>query len=101
MEREVSFDWDQWNIQKNETKHGVFQMESESVFFDPVYKLYKDIKHSTKSETRYILYGKSLENRVLMVGFTIRGVKIRIITARVAAQKERQIYEEQENKKKK
>lgn len=94
MLREIHFDWDQWNLQKNEQKHGVSRMEAESSFFDPHYKLYKDIQHSSTKETRYILYGKSLENRTLMIGFTIRGKKIRIITARSASKKERKIYEE-------
>ncbi|MBM4317555.1 MAG: BrnT family toxin [Deltaproteobacteria bacterium] len=39
------------------------------------------------------LYTKSLENRILMVGFTHRGERVRIITARTASKKERNIYE--------
>jgi len=95
MLREFAFDWDQWNRQKNEIKHGVSRMEAETAFFDPRYKLFEDSKHSTHSESRYILYGKSLENRVLMIGFTLRNAKIRIITARTASRKERAIYEEE------
>lgn len=89
----LSFHWDQWNAQKNELKHGVSSIEAESAFFDPFYKLFLDQKHSTAKEQRYILYGKSLENRVLMVGFTLRGNKVRIITARAASRKERAIYD--------
>ena len=89
----IEFDWDQWNIQKNEAKHGVSRLEAESAFYDPAYRLFHDAKHSTSRETRYILYGRSLENRVLMVGFTARGARLRIITARTASRKERQIYE--------
>lgn len=87
------FDWDQWNVQKNEIKHGVSYLEAESVFYDKNKKLFPDIKHSTITENRIILYGKSMENRVLMVGFTMRENKIRIITARAASKKERFIYE--------
>jgi len=89
---ERAFDWDQWNLQKNETKHGVSRTETESAFFDPHYKLFRDEKHSSEVEQRFILYAYSLENRVLMVGFTLRGSKIRIITARPASRKEREIY---------
>jgi len=89
----IKFDWDQWNIQKNEIKHGVSRLEAESAFYDPAYKLYRDAKHSTSGEARYILYGKSLENRVLMIGFTARGAHVRVITARMASRKERRIYE--------
>jgi len=44
-------------------------------------------------ERWYILYGRSLEARVLMVGFTYRGRNLRVITARPASRKERQVYE--------
>lgn len=91
--RTIEFDWDQWNIQKNESKHGVSRLEAESAFFDPHYKLFEDKKHSTAKEKRYIMYAKGAENRVLMVGFTIRSMRVRIIIARAASKKERYIYE--------
>ena len=91
--RELSFDWDQWNLQKNESKHGVSRMEAESAFFDPGYLLFEDAAHSTTRERRLILYGKSLEQRVLMIGFTLRESKVRIITARPASRRERSLYE--------
>lgn len=91
--REISFDWDQWNQQKNEIKHGVSQKEAESVFFDPNYELFRDLKHSTPREDRFILFGKSMEGRILMIGFTLREARVRIITARSASRKEREVYE--------
>jgi uncharacterized DUF497 family protein len=93
---EIIFDWDQWNVQKNETKHGVSRLETESTFYDPDYKLFRDQQHSTASEPRYILYGRSLEARILMVGFTRRGQAVRVITARPASRKEKRIYETRE-----
>jgi uncharacterized protein len=90
---EIVFDWDQWNVQKNEDKHGVSRLEAESAFYDARHRLFEDLRHSRAGETRYILYGRSLEARVLMVGFTRRGRKIRVITARAASRKERRIYE--------
>ena len=90
---EIVFDWDQWNTQKNESKHGVSRLEAESAFYDPHYRLFEDQRHSSYNERRYILYGRSLEGRVLMVGFTRRGRKLRIITARPASRKERRIYD--------
>ena len=95
MSKQMQFDWAQWNEQKNELKHGVSKLEAESAFFDRNYALFKDIRHSTASEERFILYGNSLENRVLMVGFTRRGQKVRIITARPASRKERGLYEQE------
>jgi uncharacterized DUF497 family protein len=87
----ITFDWDQWNLQKNEGKHGVSRLEAESVFYDPRYRLFEDQQHST----RYILYGRSLESRVLMVGFTMRRRRARVITARPASRKERQIHDQE------
>lgn len=91
----IRFDWDQWNVQKNEQKHGVSRLEAESAFFDPNYRLFRDKVHS-RTEERYILFGRSLENRVLMIGFTLRTNKVRIITARAASRKERKIYEKKQ-----
>ena len=90
---ELEFEWDQWNVQKNEEKHGVSPLEAESAFYDPAYKLFEDQSHSRSSEKRYILYGRSIENRVLMVGFTLRDKRVRVITARPASRKERRIHE--------
>jgi hypothetical protein len=59
--RLIEFDWDRWNLQKNEIEHGVSRLEAESAFHDPRYKLYQDTKHSVAREARYILYGTSLE----------------------------------------
>ena len=87
----IEFDWDQWNIQKNEIKHGVSALEAESVFFDQDYVLFEDRKHS-QYEARYILVGQSSESRILMIGFTLKSPKVRIITARMASKKERAIY---------
>ena len=61
---ELAFDWDQWNVQKNEEKHGVSRLEAESAFYDPRVRLFEDRRHSSARETRYILYGRSLEARV-------------------------------------
>ena len=90
---EIVFDWDQWNAQKNEIQHGVSRLEAESAFYDPRHRLFEDLQHAKRNEARYILYGRSLEARVLMVGFTRRGRKIRVITARVASRRERRIYD--------
>ncbi len=93
MARAVQFEWDQWNAQKNETKHGVSSLEAESAFYDPDYRLFADREHSTHAGKRFILDGRSLESRVLMIGFTLRGTRVRVITARPASRKERRIYE--------
>ena len=45
MAKKITFDWDQWNIQKNEIKHGISTLESESVFYDSKLKIFEDLKH--------------------------------------------------------
>ncbi len=89
------FDWDLWNIQKNELKHGISALEAESSFADEQHVIFDDLKHSTETEKRYIMYARSMESRILMLGFTVRKKKIRIITARPASRKERSIYEKE------
>ncbi len=89
----LRFDWDPWNLQKNELKHGVSRVEAESAFYDSKYKLFRDERHSTPREKRFILYGSSIERRVLMIGFTLRHPCVRVITARPASRQERRIYE--------
>lgn len=46
---EIEFDWDQWNIQKNEEKHGISTLEAESTFFDKKLKLYLRERHQRKN----------------------------------------------------
>jgi len=91
------FDWDQWNVQKNEVKHGVSKLEAESIFYDEDVVIYRDIIHSI-NEQRYISYGTSIQERVLMCAFTLRRKKIRIISCRPASKKERGIYVKEKNK---
>jgi uncharacterized DUF497 family protein len=91
--KKIQFEWDQWNVQKNEIKHGVSKSEAESAFFDAKYLMFEDRKHSHSKEVRLILYGYSSEQRILMVGFTFRSNQVRIITARTASKKERGLYD--------
>jgi hypothetical protein len=55
-------------------------------------KIY-DPLHSNE-EDRFILIGNSLKNSLLVVVYTERGNKIRIISARRATKKERAQYED-------
>lgn len=94
----LEFDWDQWNIQKNELKHGVSKLDAESLFYDVNFIVFYDIRHSTPKETRYVSYATSHAQHVLMCAFTIRSNKIRIISVRTASKKERTFYEKEKRK---
>lgn len=92
IKKAFEFIWDKGNIDKNWEKHGVANKESEEAFFDEAKVIYKDVFHS-RVEERFILLGKTKENRLLYVVYTIRREKIRIISARDINNKERKFYE--------
>ena len=87
----IKFDWDKHNKDKNWEKHQVNWQECEQVFFDKQAKSFPDPKHSEK-EKRYVVYGITNKKRKLAVVFTIRGKKIRVISARSQNRKERREY---------
>jgi len=89
----TGFDWDEGNARKNE-KHKVSMAEAEQVFFNAPLLVLEDSRHSNQ-EPRLHALGKSDENRLLHITFTLRqaGEKIRVISARDMHKKERVIYE--------
>lgn len=92
LPKPLEFKWDKGNINKNFKKHGITDRESEEVFSNKPLLVSLDKKHSTKNEIRYQALGKTDENKVLFLSFTIRGNKLRIISARKASKAERRIY---------
>lgn len=92
LERPLSFDWDKGNILKNLLKHNVRSEECEEVFGDKNKKLLEDVKHSAK-ENRFMLLGKTYRGRLLCLVFTLRGEKVRIVSARDLNKKEYKLYE--------
>ncbi len=90
----IEFEWDKGNIDKNLKKHGVCDKESEEVFYNKPVFLLLDVRHSTRREIRYYALGKTNENKILFLSFTVRKNRIRIISSRLANKKERKIYVE-------
>jgi uncharacterized DUF497 family protein len=90
----TAFDWDEGNARKND-KHGVSMAEAEQVFFNQPLLVIDDNKHS-QGEGRFHALGKTNEDRLLHITFTLRhaGESIRIISARDMHRKERKIYEQ-------
>ena len=86
------FEWDEGNILKNWEKHSVSDLEAEQGFFNQPLLVYSDDQHS-ESENRWYVLGKTDAQRPLFVVFTLRGTKIRVISARDMSRKERKIYE--------
>jgi len=88
----IEFQWDGGNINKNLIKHGISNEEIEETFFDDDKKILKDGLHSI-GEERHVLIGKTNTEKLLFVVFTIRGRKIRAISARNLSKKEVFFYE--------
>ena len=89
----LQFDWDTGNSGKNKQKHRVDDWECEEAFFDQHKVVLKDKLHSD-TEDRFILLGKTKQERLLFIAFTKRDERIRIISARnVTKKKEVELYE--------
>ena len=88
----VRFQWDVVNQEKNWLKHRVSNAECEEVFFDPHKRLFHPAPHAGR-ETRYGLIGRTQDERLLVVIFTMRGHAVRVISARDAHKRERGFHE--------
>lgn len=85
----------EWGADKNlanQTKHGISFDEAATVFFDPLGLTINDPDHSI-TEYRFQTIGESNKGRLLVVSYTERANKIRIITARKPTRRERKDYE--------
>ena len=92
LKKIVGFEWDEWNIGKSYKKHGIRPKETEEIFLDKDVQIETDIKHQEQEE-RYVAIGKTFEDKILFVVFTLRSNVIRIISGRRANKKERRLYE--------
>jgi len=90
------FDWDHGNISKNWEKHKVTLSQCEELFFNrPL--VVQTVEQPSAGEKRYFALGKTDADRFLFIVFTIRGKKIRVISARDMSRKERKVYHEKEH----
>jgi uncharacterized DUF497 family protein len=90
--RAVVFEWDKGNITKSWIKHGISKEECEEAFLNRPLKIFEDDKHSLVEE-RFVAYGHTSSNKPLIMIFTLRNNKVRIISARKQNKKENNIYE--------
>jgi len=89
----MTFEWDPFKARLNLWKHGVSFEEASTALLDPLSKTALDCDHS-RDEHRFITFGISARQRLLVVSYTERKDVIRLISARLATRGERQIYEE-------
>ena len=89
----MNFEWRNSKSEANVRKHGVGFQEALTVFSNPLARIFDDPDHST-NETREIIVGHSMQQRLLIVSFAEREDKVRIISARAATRRERHDYEQ-------
>ncbi len=91
----LQFEWDPNKEKINIQQHGVTFEQASYVFADPFALSKYDGRHS-ENEDRWVLSGKSLSEIILVVVHTFRGNDgiefVRIINARKATKKEKQVY---------
>ena len=90
---DYEYAWDDHKALANLLKHKVSFEEASSVFSDPLSVTYSDGMHSI-NEARYLTFGMSSLNRILVVSHTEIPAGIRIISSRKADRTERKIYEQ-------
>jgi uncharacterized DUF497 family protein len=87
----VEYEWDCRKAIKNLQKHNVDFPDAIAVMED---ERAVTILDDYVGEERFITLGKDALGRVLVVVHTLRGYRIRIISARKATQREKKQYEE-------
>jgi len=92
----MKFEWDEYKNKINQEKHGVSFEEAEEVFDDAL-QISKLDKRFNYFEERWITLGVTKKETILVVAnlfFSDEGEEIiRIISARKANNKERNVYE--------
>ena len=92
----IAFEWDRRKDAANLRKHGVGFAEASTVFDDPLSITIPDPDY-TIDEERFVIIGMSSQRSLLIVVHTIRGERIRLISARPTTKHERRNYEETSN----
>ena len=92
---DLGFEWEGDKAEANLKKHKIGFEEAKTVFADPFAITIDDPKHSV-DENRFMDIGTSAEGKILVVSYTEREGKIRLISCRKAVKTERKIYEERE-----
>ena len=85
----MDYEWDPRKAESNLRKHRVDFADAVSVFSD---SLALTIQDESDEEARFLTLGSDLLGRVLVVAYTWRGDRLRIISARRATTRERKQY---------
>ncbi|HEV8454108.1 MAG TPA: BrnT family toxin [Gemmatimonadales bacterium] len=86
----MSFEWDPGKARDNLRKRGVAYADAVGALLDPWASTVSD---PHPDEERYLTLGTDYLERLVVVTWTIRGDRIRIISARRATRSERRRYQ--------
>lgn len=88
----MNIEWDPDKAESNLAKHGVSFDEAVTSLLDPMALARED--EDAEGEARWVLMGMSVQARLLIVVYTLRGSdeRIRLISAREATRKEARYY---------
>jgi uncharacterized protein len=87
----VRFEFDPIKARGNQAKHGVSFADAESVFLDPLAIHAPD--PDAHNEERFVAIGAGATGQLLVVVYTLRQKRIRLISARRATRQEVKSYE--------
>jgi uncharacterized DUF497 family protein len=88
----VESEWDPAKARANFTKHGVRFADAVTALEDDSAVTIRDL--SSVDEERWVTMGLDASGRLLVVVYTWRGERVRLISAREATPRERRQYEE-------
>jgi uncharacterized protein len=91
MRRVVGFEWNERKARANQRKHKVDFADAATVFED---NRAVTVAEDDPEEERYVTLGMDALGRILVVVYTLRGERIRIISARRTTRREREEYEQ-------
>ena len=87
----MAYEWDRGKAAANRLKHGIDFADAVTVFSD---ELARTIDELSADEPRFVTMGASATGQILVVVYTWREDRIRVISARAATPRERRAYEE-------
>jgi uncharacterized protein len=87
----VEIEWDAKKAASNLRKHGIDFADAALVFEDDLGLTMRDLH--THDEERFVTLGCDPQGRLMVVVYTWRGERVRLISVREATRKERRQYE--------
>ena len=88
----MRFEWDDNKAESNAMKHGITFEEAVTIFADPYLLFTEDSLHSAGEEREWAI-GAAENGTIVVLVFTMRGDRVRVISARTATKRECQGYE--------